>query len=40
MNTQVEHFFDRTKKWKEEFDLSRTIVRENETRPYMRHSIR
>lgn len=31
MNTQVEQFFDRAKKWKEEFDLLRTIVRENES---------
>jgi len=30
MNTQAEQFFDRAKKWKEEFDLLRTIVRENE----------
>lgn len=31
MNTQVEQFFDRAKKWKEEFDLLRIIVRENES---------
>ena len=30
MNTQAEQFFDNAKKWKEEFDLLRTIVRENE----------
>ena len=31
MNTQAEQFFDNAKKWKEEFDLLRTIVRENES---------
>lgn len=30
MNTQAQQFFDNAKKWKEEFDLLRTIIRENE----------
>ncbi|NGM67341.1 YdeI/OmpD-associated family protein [Sphingobacterium sp. SGR-19] len=31
MNTQAEQFFDRAHKWKEEFDLLRTIVHENKS---------
>lgn len=31
MNVQAEQFFEKSKKWKEEFDLLREIVRENKS---------